>query len=179
MDDDFDRPRKRPLRELTDDELWDMPPPSSVPVLHGEIVEDDEEEVAQTAADLAHYTPAMLRVKGPDGLTPRQRIFVTDYIATQGNGSEAARRAGVSEASAHVVASRWLRAPAVIDALRTAIGARYVTIAPAMQAQMLKLAISSKSDFVKQQAAKDLLDRAGVAAPVDRPKSVSITVNLD
>lgn len=48
-------------------------------------------------------------------LTPRQRLFVESYA---GNGTQAAIAAGCSEKTAPVTASKWLKLPKVIEALR-------------------------------------------------------------
>jgi len=55
-------------------------------------------------------------------LTPKQRIFVAEYIATL-NGAEAARKAGVSEASASVRASSWLANRKVKEAIEARLRA--------------------------------------------------------
>lgn len=169
-----------PPKPIKPADPWDDEPKQLVRRVEGDILEPhaegDEDDLEPE--DWASMTPAQLRVKGKDGMTVKQRAFVTEYIDTQGNGSEAARRVGCSEASAHVVASRWLRAPAVIAALRERIGAKYVTIAPALQAHMLKLALDSKSQFVQQMAAKDLLDRADIKPPEARGINVRVAIDL-
>lgn len=175
---------------LFDDDEFDAPPKvrrTSKPLV-GEVLPDDtpddefglpvHDEITQDIDAWRGMTPAELRQKGADGLTPKQRAFVRHYLDTQGNGSEAARQCGFEGASAAVASSRWLRTPSVIAALREAIGQQYVVVAPQMQAQMLKLALHSKSDFVKQQAAKDLLDRANIQPAEPRGPSVRIAIDL-
>lgn len=51
-----------------------------------------------------------------NGLTPKQRAFVNEY-PKDNNGTQAAIRAGCSEDSAHVTASKWLKNPKVRRAL--------------------------------------------------------------
>lgn len=59
-------------------------------------------------------------------LTPRQRLFVDEYVLCN-NASEAARRAGYSERTAGAIATENLQKPAIrqaIDALRSDNAAR-------------------------------------------------------
>lgn len=168
-----------PRQRLSDEDLWDAPARSTqlVPI-EGDILEPDDDDDADEQDAWKGMTPQQLRTRGADGLTPKQRAFVAAYLDTQGNGTASAIAAGVSETCAHVSASRWLRDPHVIAVLRERIGATYVAIAPAMQAAMLKLALNSKSEFVRQQAAKDLLDRAAIQPPEARGINVRVAIDL-
>jgi phage terminase small subunit len=61
----------------------------------------------------------------PNGeLTPLQRAFVDAYLLDPTNKKAAAVAAGVSEASAAVRASQWLRQPIVAACIARAMGAR-------------------------------------------------------
>ena len=174
--DAWDDPPKRP-RSTSD--AWDEPRRSTQLVaIEGDILEPDDDDDTDEQDAWKGMTPVQLRTRGPDGLTPKQRAFVAAYLGTEGNGTASAIAAGVSVSCAHVSASRWLRDPHVIAVLRERIGATYVAIAPAMQAAMLKLALNSKSEFVRQQAAKDLLDRAAIQPPEARGINVRVAIDL-
>lgn len=49
-------------------------------------------------------------------LTPKKAIFIAEY-SLRGNGTYAAKAAGVPEASAAVTASRWLKDPRILAAI--------------------------------------------------------------
>lgn len=61
--------------------------------------------------------------KRPGALTPKQRLFVAEY-PKDFNGTAAAVRAGCSEKSAKVTASRWLTKANVQDAIAKAMKRR-------------------------------------------------------
>lgn len=172
-----------------DDDLFDVPMERKPKPLQGVILPPDDdfdidldaEREPIEAQDLDAWktmTPTELRTKGPDGLTPKQRAFVYHYLHAEGNASAAARACGFEGPSAAVAASRWLRTPAVIDALRVAVGRSYIQLAPSMIARMQMLALSAKSEFVQQQAAKDLLDRMDNLPDERRGPSVRIAIDL-
>lgn len=51
-------------------------------------------------------------------LTPKQKLFVANYLANGFNASKAARDAGYSERSAHVLAQETLQIPKVAEAIK-------------------------------------------------------------
>ena len=63
--------------------------------------------------------PAMPRTTSSDGLTPKEVVFVAEYVI-DGNGTRAAIAAGYSERSARKIATEALRRPRVQAALKAA-----------------------------------------------------------
>ena len=94
-------------------------------------------------------------------LTAKQRRFVDNLFRPGTTQTEAAIDAGFKENSAHVSASRILRLPHVIDYLNACV--KHGTAIQAIKAQSVvsDLMDTAKSDYVKLQAAQDVLDRAG------------------
>jgi phage terminase small subunit len=122
------------------------------------------------------------RVTTPSGeLTPKQDAFVDAYVANGGNGSAAAREAGYAESSAHVEANRSLKNPLILQEIyrRTvmAVGAA----APRALQTIVELSSTAKSDYVKLEASRDLLDRAGLRAPdkVDHRLDGELRITID
>ena len=95
-------------------------------------------------------------------LTEKQRLFAIAYVRTGGNRAQSAKEAGYEGVRADQSAYQALSSPAVQAAIRkeaenllsanVGIGAKV----------MVDLAISSKSDSVRLQAAQSLLDRGGL-----------------
>lgn len=97
-------------------------------------------------------------------LSARQQRFVDHYLTNGGKQTEAARAAGYSERSASVIASRELRNPLIQQAIaRETLKAIGLSAVPALH-RIASLVSDAKSDYVKLEAAKDLLNRAGFAA---------------
>lgn len=97
---------------------------------------------------------------GPDGLTPKQRGFVKDYLET-GNGTQAALNNYDTEDAntAGVIAWDNLRKPKIQAKIQDAAEEAFE--------QMRLLSKTADSDNVKFSATKDILDRAGFK-PVDK-----------
>jgi phage terminase small subunit len=90
----------------------------------------------------------------PDGLTPRQRVFVEAYLVNP-NGTNAAIVAGCSERCASASASDWLRHPKVMAVLtkRTAavvekVKDKYEVTQERTLREIAKLAYSNMHDYV-------------------------------
>lgn len=68
--------------------------------------------------------PKEKQVKGPDGLTPKQRLFVEHYVATK-NATQAAELAGYkgNRATLGAVGGENLQKPEIADAISKAIHA--------------------------------------------------------
>jgi len=114
-------------------------------------------------------------------MTRMQQRFVDAYLANGGKGTEAAAEAGYAIGSADTQASNLLRNPLVQQAImRSTLTAIGLSAVPALMV-VTKLMSAAKSDYVKLEAAKDLLDRAGLAAPqrVDHRLDSSLTVSFD
>lgn len=121
---------------------------------------------------------------GFDELDPREARFVAEYAArsgTRGAGAEAALAAGYSNGNrnaAHSMASRLLRRPAVLKALKDEIGRRFAAAAVLGVAVMENLAQSARSEQVRLSAAKELVDR-GYGPIVSRNANVNVNTNVE
>ena len=113
-------------------------------------------------------------------LTEMQEAFSVNYAANGGKGSRAAIDAGYAKGSAAVLASRMLRDPKVCAAILQLSQMQQAVDVPAAQGVIRKLMERSKSDYVRLEAAKDVLTRAGIAAPqrVQVAGVVSISIDL-
>ena len=99
-----------------------------------------------------------------EGLTAMQSAFVRAYVsAGTGNGTQAARTAGYGATHCHSAAHRLLSTAKIQTAILDYTRQAFATVAPIAFGAMLRLAKGARSEFVRQQAAKDLLDRAGLA----------------
>lgn len=106
-----------------------------------------------------------------DTLTTRQRRFVREYLATDGNAAEAARRAGYSPNSARTIAYRLLRDPDIQSALAQHFVDEEKEVSEALRDTILRLRqiISLEgrgSDKKFMQAARLLLEYTRLAAGV-------------
>lgn len=113
-------------------------------------------------------------------LTERQQRFVAMYMETGGKQTEAAIEAGYARESAQTTASRMLRLPHVQQAIMRETLVRIgLQAVPALHT-LERLRDSARSDYVRLEAAKDLLDRAGFRPPerVDHRLDASLTVEL-
>jgi len=97
-------------------------------------------------------------------LTDKQRKFVDYLFLPNVTQTEAAVMAGYAEGSAHVSASRLLRFPHVQEYLRTCIQQGISASAVKALRVVTDLQDSAKSDYVRLQAAQDILDRSGFKA---------------
>lgn len=68
-------------------------------------------------------TPGSARVKGPDGLNDKQRLFCAEYLVDL-NGTAAGIRAGYSERTARSIAQELLTKPEVIAKVKTLMDER-------------------------------------------------------
>lgn len=106
-------------------------------------------------------------MKAGDKLTPKQMAFVRAHVKLGGmNATQAAIAAGYSGkgegAGAAVTASRLLRAPHILAAIREETE-RTLRAGVALGASVLEnLARSANSESVRLQAAQALLDRGGM-----------------
>ena len=113
-----------------------------------------------------------------EGLTDKQAAFVEHYVSTGGKVGIASKRAGYA---GREMGSRLLRDPKIIKAIQQmmtdAIGVHAVTAL----GTVVKLVKSARSDYVRLEAAKDLLDRAGFKPPDKALLKVAgdLTVSFD
>lgn len=109
----------------------------------------------------------------PD-LRDKQLSFVSYYVANGGKGTAAAREAGYAQASAHVEAHRLLNMPKIIKAVAELSIIRLGAEVPASIGTIARLRDKARSEYVQLEAARDVLDRVGMAAP----KKVSVGGDL-
>ena len=115
-------------------------------------------------------------------LTAKQQRFVSEYLANGGKQTAAAVKAGYASDSAANVAYHLLRKSliqsAIVKETLTAIGLAAV---PAL-ATVVRLSEVAKSDYVKLEAARDLLDRAGFGKPdrtsMQGDQNLTVSLNL-
>jgi phage terminase small subunit len=112
-------------------------------------------------------------------LTAMQEAFVTNYVLLGGNGARAARNAGYAKSSAAVEASKLLRkapiATAIMELLHV-MQARDVVEATETTRTLMR---TSKSDYVRLEAAKDIRTRAGMQAPARVHHTGGVSINID
>jgi len=94
-------------------------------------------------------------------LTDKQELFCTYYVSNGGRGSIAAKEAGYSENSCREQSYELLRKPHIQDRIRQLMEQHFGTIAPDMASVLKNLALNARSELVRYNSAKDLLDRAG------------------
>lgn len=108
-------------------------------------------------------------------LSERKEAFVVEYVKNPKSQERAALAAGYSKASARTMASRLLQDPTIVRAIYDATATLLGASVPIAMANILKLSVKSKSEYVQLDASKDILTRAGMAAP----KRVSVTGGLN
>jgi phage terminase small subunit len=115
-----------------------------------------------------------------DDLTDRQRAFVDNLFTPGITQEDAAIKAGYSVRSASVAASRNLRLTKVLEYLDVCVnqGIRGMAIGASMVVK--DLSDQAKSDYVKLQAAQDILNRSGHGLDDKAVVNVGeLTVNID
>ncbi|CAB4187764.1 Terminase small subunit [uncultured Caudovirales phage] len=95
-------------------------------------------------------------------LTDRQRAFAEHYVNTGGKVGIASQRAGYSD---RTMGSKLLRDPKVIKLIQEMMVDAIGVHAASALGTVVKLAKSARSDYVRLEAAKDILDRAGFKPP--------------
>jgi hypothetical protein len=98
-------------------------------------------------------------------LTEKQEDFCLAYVRNGGNGTAAARDAGYSANTAREQAYEVLRLPHVRHRIISVTREVFTEDAVMARDVMVDLACNARSDFVRFNAAKDLLDRAGLKPP--------------
>ena len=126
-------------------------------------------------------------IKYPDGqpsaraLTARQSRFVEEYLRNGGKQTRAAVDAGYAEGTAPDMGSRLVRLPHIQQAImRETLQTIGLHAVPALK-RVRELVDASKSDYVKLEAAKDLLDRAGYGVPPPTQRddqTLSVNIHL-
>lgn len=111
-------------------------------------------------------------------LTEKQELFVDLYVRSGGKVGLSAERAGYADRS---IGSKLLRDPKVIKRIQELTLEALGTHAVHALHTVAKLSKSARSDYVRLEAAKDLLDRAGYKPPerVDHRVSADLSVSFD
>lgn len=111
-------------------------------------------------------------------LTEKQELFASLYVASGGKVGLSAERAGYASRNE---GTRLLKDPKIIKRIQEmtleAIGVNAVSALHTV----VKLSKTAKSDYVRLEAAKDILDRAGYRPPerVDHRVSGDLSVSFD
>ena len=113
--------------------------------------------------------------------TEKQQAFVDAYASNGGDGTQAAIAAGYAEAHAAQASRRLLANPLIQQDILKATLTRIGLHAPRALQTVVDLQQSARSDYVRLQAAQDLLDRAGFRPPdrVDARVDANLTVSFD
>ena len=114
-------------------------------------------------------------------LTPKQHALVDNMFLPNTTQREAAVQAGYAERSAHVAASRVLRLPHVQDYISACVQEGIQSNSIRALGVVADLSDAAKSDYVRLQAAQDILDRAG-HKPVEKSAVAvrgELSVNID
>lgn len=119
-----------------------------------------------------------------DALTYKQRLLVDTLVASNCTITEASQKAGYAKGEAgRVIASRTLRLPKVQAYLMQEVSNKLGLGSIHASSTLLHLIQNGKSEYVRLEASKDLLDRIGMKAP-DKVQhnlsgNVSIKIDLD
>jgi phage terminase small subunit len=113
-------------------------------------------------------------------LTDMQEAFVFALVTNGGDKTAAAIEAGYSQDTARVQAYQLMRVPHVMQAVLEATMGQFISDAPKAQATLHRL-LNARSEYVQLEAAKDLLDRAGLkpATNVNHKIAGDISVSID
>ena len=108
-------------------------------------------------------------------LTEKQTAFVKEFALT-GNGTQSAIKAGYSEKTAYQKGHqlRYQLARQIEDETRKLMQ----SAVPGALAQIVDLAARATSEQVRLQAAKDILDRAGLN-PTERVENIRVEKSTD
>ena len=121
-------------------------------------------------------------MKGQDGLTHKQRLLVDTLVTSGCTITEAAKKAGYSnKESGRVIASRTLRIPKVQEYYRQQVAELGLLGSIPAVKTLVRLSTEAKSDYVKLEASKDILDRSGFKAPssVQNLPSTNLSIKID
>jgi hypothetical protein len=113
-------------------------------------------------------------------MTEKQAAFVKEYVANGGNGTKAAEAAGYSKQSAKDISCRLKANPLIQQAVQKELVLAMGYAAVPALARVIGLIDSARSDYVRLEAAKDLLNRAGYVPPtrVDHRLDAGLSVTL-
>jgi len=119
-----------------------------------------------------------------DKLTFKQRALVDALVTTGCTITEASQKAGYAKGEAgRVIASRTLRLPKVQSYMMNQIASTVGLGAIQASKTLTSLSGGAKSEYVRLEASRDILDRVGIRAPDKVQHSVSgelsIKIDLD
>ena len=119
-----------------------------------------------------------------DKLTYKQRLLVDTLVTTGCTITEASQKAGYAKGEAgRVIASRTLRLPKVQSYMMNQIASTVGMGAIQASKTLTTLSGGAKSEYVRLEASRDILDRVGIRAPDKVQHSVSgelsIKIDLD
>ena len=103
--------------------------------------------------------------KDADGLTVKQRGFVSAYVETGGKIAESGKLAGYAESSARTRGYELLQMPNIQEAIRQACNKQLAVHASMAIRVLSELAEKAESETVRNAAAQTLLDRSGYKLP--------------
>ena len=112
-------------------------------------------------------------------LSPKAEAFCVALVNNDGRAELAAKEAGYTDSSAHVMAYRLPRDSRVQERIHHLTRQRIGIAALQAAAKIEKLACEARSERVQLDAARDILDRAGFKTSVDAMNIVGIEVNID
>jgi hypothetical protein len=114
-------------------------------------------------------------------LTDKQSKFVDNMLASNCSRTQSAIDAGYSPKSAHVEASRLCRNSNVLAALYDRTISSLSVDAVRALATVSSLSQDAKSEYVKLEASKDIMDRAGLRVVEEETSKLGndITVKID
>lgn len=114
-------------------------------------------------------------------LTDKQSKFVDNMLASNCSRTQSAIDAGYSKKSAHVEASRLCRNSNVLQALYDRTISSLSVDAVRALATVSSLSQDAKSEYVKLEASKDIMDRAGLRVQEEESSTIGndIVVKID
>jgi len=114
-------------------------------------------------------------------LTTRQQAFIDNLLTNGGTATDCAIKAGYSKKSAKVEASRLLKHDKVLKQLQQQaikqLGYRSIQAMDTVS----NLSANANSEYVRLEASKDILDRAGIRTDEGNSTTLgnAIQVNID
>ena len=105
-------------------------------------------------------------------LTPKQEAFAQAYVSNGGKKQQSGIEAGYAPESAAVEANKLLKKTHVLDRIHELTHSAFSALAPTLLDKLVSLATAARSEKVRFDALKDLLDRSG-HRPVARVLNMS------
>lgn len=124
--------------------------------------------------------PVLMGNEG-EKLTKMQQAFVDALVSNGGHPENAALEAGYSAKTARVQAYELLGKSHVMNAFQLRLALELSVKAPEAMQTLTSLMTSSRSEYVRLQAAQDVLDRIGMRASekVDHRVGGDVRVSID